>query len=945
MPNVAAADRSPAELARALIESGALPRARTAEHDLRAIAWALKDECYAAWSSEPARTVKAADALRSLCPPFGDELSPNDIEIHALAEWTAGIACLTRGRIDDAVHCLDRAHDGFRGLRQAAHAAATQVPKIMGLSLLGRYDEAIACAERAQSEFVALGDRRAAGKVSLNLGALHETRGAYAEAARHARDAAVRFARVGDHEHSVMADIMLANALTSLGDFDEALRIYARAGMRSAARSLPVLQAIVEEAVALVCLARGQFGEALAGFERARRRYEQLEMPQEIAMAEKLLADTYLELRLLPEALTLLDQSLLRFRALQRPGEEAWTLAQRGRVQALLALPQAEDSFVQAAALFAAQGNGTGESTVTLARAELALAAGNAGGALTLAAQAARGFAAAGQIDAQLRADVVRAHALLRAGSVEQARALFDSTHAQAQALHLLSLELRCLTGQGLAALGAGNVVAAHAAFTAAVALFEDQRRALPDDAIRSAFSSDHLRPYQELLRLAIEQHAQQPSPERAAQVLRELERVRARALGERVAQGTNSADGEAAAPLRARLNWLYRKVQRLQEEGEPAAALIDELRRTEHELLEQARRNRLAAAVPSLTADDSEFDPAALQRQLGDGDALLEYGVQDDELFACIVTRHGVTLQRHVAPWPQVLDALRSARFQIETLRHGAAPVQEHVAHLTQRARARLRRLHALVWQPLAPALAPYRRVLVVPHAQLGALPFAALDDGHGCLAERHELALAPSARLALRGLLRQPAAAVRALVLGESTRLPHAAQEAAAVAHGFEGGDAFIGKDATIKTLRAHAANADVIHLACHAQFRSDNPTFSALHLHDGVLTVDLVETLGLAPATVVLSGCETGLSDAGSGDEMVGLVRAFLIAGAARVVASLWPVDDAVTAAFMAHFYRALRRGEPPSTALGEAQRALMREHPHPLYWAAFTLYGGW
>jgi CHAT domain-containing protein len=106
-----------------------------------------------------------------------------------------------------------------------------------------------------------------------------------------------------------------------------------------------------------------------------------------------------------------------------------------------------------------------------------------------------------------------------------------------------------------------------------------------------------------------------------------------------------------------------------------------------------------------------------------------------------------------------------------------------------------------------------------------------------------------------------------------------------------------------------------------------------------------VDLVEALGLGPATVVLSGCETGLADTGSGDEMVGLVRAFLVAGAARVLASLWPVDDAVTAGFMAHFYAALRAGDAPAAALRLAQRAVMHEHPHPLYWAAFTLYGGW
>lgn len=950
VPTVAASDRSPAELARALIDSGLQPDAWPSARELAGLAWALKDECYAAWSSQPQRAVRAAEALRRLCGAASASATANmpalQREIDALADWTGGIADLTGGRMAEAVQGFDRAAESFSHLGQSDAAAQTQVPKIMALSMLGQYDAAIDCAERTQRQFASLGDRRAAAKVSLNLGILHVRRGAYAEGARYSREAAVLFARAGDHEHSVMADISMADALTSLGDFDEALRIYARAEMRAATHAFPVLQAMVEESVALQRLARGHYGEALAGFEGARRRYEQLAMPQQQAVVEKQLADAYLALNLLPEALALFEQSLARFRSLGLHDEEPWTLVQYGRALALLGQPvPAAQSFVRAGELFAEQGNAVGASVVALARAELALAAGESGAALELAARAARDFDAAGYLDARLRADVVRAHALLRAGSVEQASALFSATLDAARAADLLPVQVRCLTGQGLAAQDGGDTPAAQAAFSAAIDLFEEQRRALPDDAIRSAFFTEHLQPYQALLRLAIDAHGREPTAERAAEVLRQLDRCRARALGERVVQAPSAADSTATQALRARLNWLHRKVQRLQEEGEPAGLQIDELRRTERQLMEHARRERLGAPAHALAADDSGFDVQALQQQLGDGDVLVEYGLQDDELFACVVDRHGVTLQRHLARWSEVADALRSARFQIETLRHGAAPVAQHLTHLTERARLRLRRLHALVWAPLAPLLASCRRVLVVPHAQLGALPFAALDDGQGCLAERHELALAPSARLALRGLLRQPAAARRALVLGESTRLAHAAQEARAVADLFAGSDAFIGKQATIDKLRTHAGAADVIHLACHAQFRSDNPTFSALHLYDCALTVDLVETLGLAPATVVLSGCETALAGAGSGDEMVGLVRAFLIAGASRVVASLWPVDDAVTVEFMADFYGALRRGRAPAAALRQAQRSVMQRHPHPLYWAAFTLYGGW
>ena len=175
---------------------------------------------------------------------------------------------------------------------------------------------------------------------------------------------------------------------------------------------------------------------------------------------------------------------------------------------------------------------------------------------------------------------------------------------------------------------------------------------------------------------------------------------------------GAGSVADAATAALRERLNWLYRRVQRLEDEGEPAESLGEELRRTERALLERARRARLTAAPASVRAPRAALDVGELQRQLGDDDALVEYGVLDDELFACVVTRAGVKLQRRVASWREVQDALRAARFQIETLRHGAAPrARSTCRSLTTRTQSRLEHLHALLWAPLAPALAATAR------------------------------------------------------------------------------------------------------------------------------------------------------------------------------------------------------------------------------------------
>lgn len=925
--------------ARSLLGSAAAPPGADADDPL-ALAWALKALCYEAWSTEPPRAVRAAEALRAL---LGPGLAPAQrAEIAALADWTGGLAAVIAGQMAEAVRLFDSAAAGLRGVGQPDPAAQTQVPKIMALSMLGQHEQAAACAVAAQRELRALGNLRVAARVSQNLGALQFRRDAYADAARHYREAALLFARLRDHAHSVLADIGLADALTATGDFDEALRIYARARMRAGQRGLELQLAMIDESMALLDLARGRYREALAGLASARSRYQTLAVPHCLAIAEKQLADAYLELRLLPEALALFDTAVQRFGELALPDEAAWALAQRARTEALLGqAAAAAQSLISAAALFDRQGNAVGSAAVALAQSELALAGGQASAALGHAEQARRGFDAAGQADGQARAEVLCAQALWLAGQRSQARRGFEAALASAIRLQQWPVQQRCLTGLGLAALADGQPQAASAHFEAAIESFEARRRALPGDEIRGAFLTDHLRPYLEQLRAAL-------AGGDGAQVLWQLERFRARALDDHLPESAGAAaDDDDTPALRDRLNWLYRRVQRLQDEGSATAVLDEELRRTERELLERSRRLRLQAASALPSPDPqapAPFSVAALQRALAPGDALVEYGALDDELLACVLTRDRITLHRMPA-WSMVAEALRATLFQLETLRHGEAPVRQHLPVLAARTQARLQGLHALVWAPLAPALAGIQRLLVVPHAQLGALPWAALTDGRQALAEQFQIAVAPSARAALRGLQRPPVPARRVLALGESSRLPQAGAEARAVAGLFAQGQAGVGASATLALLRQQASQADVLHLACHAQFRSDNPRFSALHLHDEVLTADQVETLALRPCTVVLSACETGLADSGTGDERIGLVRAFGKAGAARVLASLWPVDDAVTAAFMASFYRALTAGAAPAAALRQAQLATRRLHAHPYFWAAFTLYGGW
>jgi len=270
-----------------------------------ASAWALKQQCYATWTSEPQRAAQAADALQQLARDW-----PQLAEVQALAHWTAGVVRLNLGRMADAVAQLDAAAALWKQLGRPLEAAKTQVPKVMALSMLGQHDQAVACGAEASRVFLQLGDLAAASRLNLNLGSMHMRRDDHADAARHYRQAAVLFARARDTEHSVMADIGLGDALTAQADFAEAARIYSRARMRAGQHGLPLMQALADESMALLDLARGGYDAALAGLERARRSCDRLQLPQQLAIAEKQLADAYLALRLLPEALALYDGCL-----------------------------------------------------------------------------------------------------------------------------------------------------------------------------------------------------------------------------------------------------------------------------------------------------------------------------------------------------------------------------------------------------------------------------------------------------------------------------------------------------------------------------------------------------------------------------------------------------------------------------------------------------------
>ncbi len=297
-----------------------------------------------------------------------------------------------------------------------------------------------------------------------------------------------------------------------------------------------------------------------------------------------------------------------------------------------------------------------------------------------------------------------------------------------------------------------------------------------------------------------------------------------------------------------------------------------------------------------------------------------------------------------------ELLEALRADEalvlylLQGETA-HALVVTAGRAAIVDLGARAGLREDEGHLIAPLALG-AGIRRVYVSPDGALGLVPFAALDP-------EREYVLVPSVSTFLR--LDRAARGNAALALGDPAygdakgRLPATRAEAEAV-----GGTVLLGQEATETRLLAEIAKAgrlSVLHLACHGLVDPRNPLLSALAVtpdasSDGFLTALEISALKIPADLVVLSACDTGQGKVFEGEGLVGFASTFLIAGASRVVVSLWKVDDEATAALMAKFYE-LRRGAGAdvATALRAAQRHV-RAQPRwadPRYWAAWQLWG--
>ncbi|MDI3389520.1 CHAT domain-containing protein [Streptomyces sp. B-S-A8] len=236
---------------------------------------------------------------------------------------------------------------------------------------------------------------------------------------------------------------------------------------------------------------------------------------------------------------------------------------------------------------------------------------------------------------------------------------------------------------------------------------------------------------------------------------------------------------------------------------------------------------------------------------------------------------------------------------------------------------------------EPLVRHSAPGQVIWIVPHDLLHGVPLHAVDAEGGPLVERNPVCYTSAATVMRYCQAKHRPTARTSVVLADSRAerpLAHSRAQSSLVCTLLDRPRRLVGPDATVAGMTAAArGGVSVLHIACHGEFDAEQPERSRVLLaqdgkDDGQLTAERVLGLALPADLVTLSACRSGLAHRRPGDELFGLTRALIYAGASAVLVSLWAVDEVATGLLMYSFYRARKAGMGKAAALRTAQLAV-------------------
>lgn len=857
-----------------------------------------------------------------------------------------------QNRYRAALARYERAVALFARHRDPVQVAVTYSGSLQTLIYLGRYDRALRHATAARAIFRRSGDRVRLARLDSNVGNIHFRRDQFDRALACYRRAEAALRALGEHGDAAIALRNIAVCLTSLNRFDESLATYQEARRHCLAHDVRQLVAEVDYNVAYLHFLCGDYERALRAYAEARAQADATGDRYHRALCDLDEAEVCLELNDDSGARERAAAAADGFAALGMRYERAKALTFLGTAHARLGdMPTALATYRRARSFFAADGNRAWVAIVDVSR---ATALCRADRWLEAARALPRPTAPLSPVTAVFR-DLLAARVALRRGRRTRARHAVTRAARRLRTLHAPTLEWHVHVAEGEVREAAGDTAGATLAYRRARRAVDGLRARVSGDELKVSFLANKLAIYERLVRLSMcasEAHTTDGS--RAETVFGLVEDAKSRSLADLLAFRASTLESRSPAPAPAKTVRMLRQEMRAFERRMDREALSD---RPDPARLRRMRRaigghqRRLSRALGALWAEDAALaelqhgDAASLQAvqlALQPDTSLLEYYIADGELLGLTLTADRLHVTS-LGSMERVERALRLLRFQLAKFQLGPDYVRTFSRILASATHRHLQELHDCLIAPLAPRLTT-ARLVVVPHGSLHYLPFHALFDGTQYLIDRFALSFAPSATV-YRLCQSAPASPHGGSVVLATAdgHAPHIQREAEEVGSVLPGARVFMGPDATVDRLRTEGRSARFVHIATHGFFRRDNPMLSSVRLSGGDVTLADLFALTLEADLVTLSGCGTGLSAVVGGDELIGLMRGLLYAGARSVLLTMWQVDDFSTAEFMCRFYRLLIGGLDGPTAFQAAMRDVRERFPHPYHWAPFVLVG--
>ena len=869
----------------------------------------------------------------------------------ALGERCAGHMHYVRGEHAAALDRYERAVKLLAPLGLEIEVGRTLLSGIQPLIYLSRNEDALEWAGRAREIFTRHGDRLRLARLASNTGNILYRQDRYAEAMASYREARLEMERSGEPRDVAAVLNNMAVCSISLNDFAGALRIYDEARAFCETHGLAALVAAADYNIAYLHYLRGEYLRATELYRAARLHCAEVGDAYHLALCDLDESEMCLELNLSAEGGRLAREAAAGFAKLGMGYEHAKAIANEALAQSHREdFRRALRLFREARRRFVAEKNAVWPALIDLYEAVILHRVhrnAEAERACRKAYRALRGSPLEGRA---ALCELLLARIAREAGDPAGARRNVRAAMDRFERTEIRSLRFLASFILGQIEEDAGQPEAARAAYEKARREIEDLRGGLWAEQLKIAFLSDKLAVYENLVWLCLERRGEDGALEEAFAL---IEQAKSRVLADLLASpdsmpasGGAAGGASSTTDVRSELNACYRQIE---------AAAVENSRNSENRIASLRRRAREweAELVRAMNGPGGERRSRAIdgggvrsmeeiRRAIPDDATLVQYFRIRDVFYAGLLGRRSWDIVP-LAPVAEVRELHRLLQFQMSKFRLDASYLRAFEGSLLRAVNSHLKGIYGSLVAPLRTRLET-GRLIIAPHGILHDVPFHALSDGRDYLIDSFAISYIPSGSVFALCQSRLARFGPDSLVLGVGTPdAPHIVKEARQVAEAIPNARLALGADATEQLLREYAPASRFLHIATHGLFRRDNPMFSSIRLGDGWFSLYDLYRLPLTAELVTLSGCSTGVNVVTGADELLGLLRGLLQAGASAMLLTLWDVNDASTAEFMGSFYRALPEEPDMALALRKTIQAHRDKYPHPYFWAPFVIAG--